>query len=583
MKTELLAPAKNLECAISAINHGADAVYIGASAFGARQNAKNSLDEIKKLVDYAHKFYVRVHVTINTILDDKELPEAQKLIYKLYDIGVDAIIIQDMGLLELDLPDIALHASTQCDNRYQEKVKFFEKTGFQRVVLARELSLSQIKKICRNSDVEIETFIHGALCVSYSGQCYLSQYIGGRSANRGECAQACRKKYSLLDEKGNYIVKNKHLLCLKDFNASKNIEELINAGVASFKIEGRLKDKNYVKNVVGFYRKLIDNYAEKTSSGKIFFDYMPDLNKTFNRGFTNYFIEERNGIFNFDTPKFVGEKVGSIEKVCNNYFVYKGEKLSPQDGLSFFDKGELRGFLVNKVDGNKIYPNKMLQIKDDTVLYRNIDVEFNNQLEHSKTCRKIKVDFDFSDNVLRAIDEDNNCVSLKIGNFESAQNIEKAKSNIIEHLKKTGESDFYCENVNLNLKNIPFIPVSKINDMRRNILGLLMDERLKNYKRPQKSTISVVPYYKKELDYRANVHNSYAKKFYEKRGAKVLEPSFEKTAKKNCELMRTKHCIKYALGRCKSTEKLYLEDEYKKKYSLEFDCKNCEMIIKAIC
>ena len=235
-KVELLAPARDKECAITAINYGADAVYIGANSFGARQNAANTLEDIKELVDYAHKFYVRVHVTINTILDDKELKEAQKLIYKLYDIGVDAIIVQDMGLLEVDLPPIALHASTQCNNRTLEKVKFLADTGFNRVILARELSKAQIKEICESTNVEIETFVHGALCVSYSGQCYLSQYIGGRSANRGECAQPCRKKYSLSDENGNYLVKNKHLLCLKDFNASSEIKELIDFGVASFKI-----------------------------------------------------------------------------------------------------------------------------------------------------------------------------------------------------------------------------------------------------------------------------------------------------------------------------------------------------------
>jgi len=579
MKIELLAPAKDKECAICAIDYGADAIYIGANAFGARQNASNNLDDIKQIVDYAHKFYVKVYVTINTILDDKEILEAQKLIFKLYDIGVDAIIVQDMGLLELDLPPIALNASTQCNNRTLEKVKFLEETGFSRVILARELSLEQIKKISENSSVEIESFIHGALCVSYSGQCYLSQSIGNRSANRGECAQPCRKKYSLLDENGKYLVKDKHLLCLKDFNASNEIAELIKAGVTSFKIEGRLKDKNYIKNVVSFYRQLIDNYAQKTSSGKIFYDFEADLNKTFNRGYTNYFLKERGEIFNFDSPKFKGEKVGKVKKVFEKYFVYDGKKLSNQDGLCFFDGKDLNGFLVNKIDGNKIFPNKNTELKEGITLYRNIDVEFNKKLDNSKTTRKIKVDFLFTDEKLIATDEDNNNVEIILEKFESATNVQKAQENIINQLKKTGETDFYVEKVELCLEQTPFIPVSKINEVRRNILELLMEKRLHNYKRPVAKEIKEIPYFEKEIDYKGNIHNSYAKLFYEKRGATVKEFSFEKQKANNAELMRTKHCIKFALNKCKSKDKLFLEDEYGKRYPLIFDCKNCEMVI----
>ena len=289
-KVELLAPAKDKETAFAAIDCGADAVYIGAPDFGARRSVPNSLEDIKEVVDYAHKFYARVHVTINTILTDEELEKAKDLIKNLYEIGVDAIIVQDMGILKLaiecELPPIPIHASTQCDNRTLERVKFFEQLGVSRVILARELSIEEIKNICKNTKVEIETFIHGALCVSYSGQCYMSYAIGGRSANRGECAQACRKKYSLIDDEGNFIAKDKYLLSLRDFNASRHIQELIKAGVKSFKIEGRLKDINYVKNVVAFYRKEIDKYTEKISSGKVNLDFEPNLNKTFNRGYT---------------------------------------------------------------------------------------------------------------------------------------------------------------------------------------------------------------------------------------------------------------------------------------------------------
>lgn len=315
-KIELLAPAKDKETAFAAIDCGADAIYIGASDFGARRAVPNSLADIKEVVDYAHKFYAKVHVTINTILSDDELEQARELIQKLYEIGVDAIIVQDTGLLQLavegKLPPIPVHASTQCDNRTLEKVKFFENIGISRVILARELSLEEIRNICANTNVEIETFIHGALCVSYSGQCYMSYAIGGRSANRGECAQACRKKYTLVDSEGNIIAKDRYLLSLKDFNASRHIEELIKAGVKSFKIEGRLKDINYVKNVVGYYRREIDKFAEKTSSGQVELDFEPDLNKTFNRGYTDYFLDARKNALTL-TPRNRLER--SLEKL----------------------------------------------------------------------------------------------------------------------------------------------------------------------------------------------------------------------------------------------------------------------------
>ena len=331
MKLELLAPAQNKQCAIAAIDYGADAVYIGANLFGARKNAANTIEDIKEIVDYAHKFYVRIYCTVNTILNDDEILRAIDLIKNLYEIGVDGLIIQDMGILELaiqnKLPPIPLYASTQCDNKTLEKVKFFDKLGIKRVILARELSLKEISNICKDTNCEIETFIHGALCVSYSGQCYLSQSIGGRSANRGECAQPCRKKYTLIDSNNKIYAENKHLLSLKDFNASEYIEKLANAGVTSFKIEGRLKDENYIKNVVGFYRQKLDKVSEKSSSGKIFFDFEPNVSKSFNRGFTDYFLDKRGKIYNFDTPKSIGEKVGKIEKVGKNYFVINNHSL----------------------------------------------------------------------------------------------------------------------------------------------------------------------------------------------------------------------------------------------------------------
>lgn len=589
-KVELLAPAKDKKTAITAINSGCDAIYIGASNFGARKKVPNSLEDIKEIVDYAHKFYVKVHVTVNTILTDDEILKAKELIQKLYDIGVDAIIVQDMGIFKLaidnKLPPIALHASTQCDNRDLEKVKFFDDMGVSRVILARELSLEKIKEICANTNAEIETFIHGALCVSYSGQCYFSHYIGGRSANRGECAQACRKKYTLVDERGNIIAKDKYLLSMKDFNASRHLESLIDAGVKSFKIEGRLKDENYVKNVVAYYRQEIDKFASKTSSGRVFLDFEPDVRKSFNRGFTDYFLDGRKRCFNFESPKSLGEKLGKITKVGKDYFEigrtdYKmaggqaGIKINSQDGLYFNGNG----CLVNKVEGKKIYPNKMDGIAVGLEVYRNFDSKFEKQLENSKIKRQIGVKFSFKNGILTVIDEDENSVNFTIDSCEKAKNPEKMKENFITQLKKTGDSDFYVEAIEIS-EEIPFMPISQINEIRRTILEKLMNERLKNYKRELQKPLKLSKFPKENLDYRANIHNQCAKEFYEKCGCEVCEMSAESGAFPK-ELMRTKHCLKFAFNMCKSPKKLFLIDEKGKKYPLMFDCKNCEMVVLA--
>ena len=584
-KTELLAPAKDLATGIAAINSGADAVYIGSSSFGARHAAANSLDDIKKLVQYAHKFNVKIHVTINTILTDQELSKAKELIEKLYEIGVDAIIVQDMGLINLaiqnKLPPIVLHASTQCDNRNINKVKFFENIGLSRVILARELSLAKIKDVCENTSTEIETFIHGALCVSYSGQCYLSYANGGRSANRGECAQPCRKKYSLTDASGNIIAKDKHLLSLKDFNASKNLEELVNIGVKSFKIEGRLKDINYVKNVVSFYRQKLDEISEKTSSGKIFFDFEPDINKSFNRGYTNYFLEKRGKCYNFLTPKMYGEKLGKVSASGSGWF--KLDKLSDinsQDGLCFFSGGELTGCLVNKTDEkNIIFINKKFTVPKGTDIFRNIDSRYEKKLTNSKITRKLGVSFEYSNGLLKAVDEDLNSFEMEIQHKEKSKNPQKMKEIFIAQLKKTGDTDFYIREININ-SEVPFMPVSEINKIRRTILNKIIDKRLYFYKREIQPPLRYVDYVKTSADYHENISNDEAEKFYENCNCKVLERAVEVEKNlKNKELMRTKHCLKYAFNMCKSPEKLFLTDEKGKKYPLKFDCKNCEMVV----
>lgn len=584
-QVELLAPAKNLEVAKAAINSGADAIYIGANEFGARKNAPNSIEDLKELVNFAHLYYVRVHVVINTILKDNELPKAIELVKNLYNIGVDAIIVQDMGLIKaaIDglLPPIQIHASTQCDNRTLEKAKFFDNIGLSRVILAREASLENIKEICENTKCEIETFIHGALCVSYSGQCYLSFANGGRSANRGECAQPCRKKYSLVDENDKVLLKDKYLLSLKDFNASANIEKLINCGVKSFKIEGRLKDINYVRNVVAYYNNLINKYAERTSSGKVFLDFEPNADKTFNRGYTDYFLNERGQCFNFLSPKSRGEKIGKVKRIFHNYFEIDA-KLNPQDGLCFIHNGEMRGFLVNKVEGNKVYPNKMDGIKTGTLLYRNFDSKFEKMLENTKSNRKIGVSFVLKDGIVTVLDEDNNTIKLALPVGEEAKNVEKMKETFFTQLNKTGDSPYYAQKIDIIDEIIPFLPVSKLNEFRREILNLLSKERLSNFKRLSQKPICYADFPKSKIDYHGNVFNNEAKMFYENCNCEVTQSAIETSQKvaTGVELMRTKHCLKFAAGICgQPCKKLYLQDQTGKKYPLKFDCKNCEMVI----
>ena len=579
MKTELLAPAKDKETAFSAIDCGADAIYIGAKSFGARKLAGNSLEDIKDVVDYAHKFWAKVFVTMNTILTDSELNNAVEMALELEKIGIDALIIQDLGLLkklsELNY-SIPLHMSTQCDNYLPEKIKFFNDMGVSRVVLARETSLEQIKKIHQeNPKLELEGFIHGALCVSMSGQCYLSQYIGGRSANRGECAQPCRKKYTVETTDGEIIKKDFYALCLKDFNTSNCITELIDAGIYSLKIEGRLKDTSYVKNIVAFYREKI---GKGVSSGRSKYSFTPNPEKSFNRGFTEYFLKERTNCFNFDSPKSKGEYLGKVIEVKKDCFKIKtNKKLNTQDGLFFNNDG----CSVNKVVNNYIYPNKTLKIEIGDVVFRNFDSEFEKELT-KPVKRQIAVNVKTESNLLTIIDEDNISITKVLPTGEKANNAEKMKETFSKQLSKTGDSDFYIEDIEIN-SEIPFMPVSEINQFRRTLFEELMEKRIEYYNNNIKETqkpLKFIPYFLKEVDYRANIHNESAKQFYEQCGAKVLEPSLEsRVPNRQVALMRCKHCIKFALNLCKSPKNLVLKDEFGKTYPLKFDCKNCEMSV----
>ncbi|MDD3594544.1 MAG: U32 family peptidase [Candidatus Gastranaerophilales bacterium] len=593
-KIELLAPAKDAQIAKSAINFGADAVYIGAEKFGARSKAGNSIREIEELISYAHQYSAKIYITLNTILTDKEIPEAQKLIYKLYDIGADAIIIQDIGLLEIDLPPISLHASTQMNNDSLEKILFLQDTGIKRVVLPREFSLEQIKEISSKTDIELEYFIHGALCVSYSGQCYMSCANGGRSANRGECAQPCRKTYTLLDENSNILIKDKYLLSLKDFNLSDNLLELLDAGVTSLKIEGRMKDEPYVKNVVAYYRKKLDYIFEsseylKSSDGIVNFDFEPDLNKSFNRGFTKYFLFKREkNLINQDTPKALGEKIGTVVKIEKDKFTVKTDKtLSNGDGVCFFTKDkELKGTLINNVKENIITVQNISGIEPGTIIYRNFDIKFEKALKNSSTTRKIPAQITVEDGLILKITDGTNTVDVQIQQeFEKAQKEEGALNNIKKQLSKSGGGIFEITEVTINLKEIPFISINTLNEIRRELFAALQNLRIGNNTPKGEARVDNAKNYPiEELDYSANIHNKYAENFYLKHGCTIVEKALESTsAIKDKKLMTTKFCLKSHLGKCGSNKLNWsLIDEKKQKYKLIFNCQKCQMEIYSI-
>lgn len=596
---ELLAPAKNLECGIEAINHGADAVYIGAPRFGARAAAGNSLADIEALVQYAHLYNVRIYVTVNTILRDDELKETEAMIWDLYRVGVDALIVQDMGLTQLNLPPIPLHASTQMDNRTVEKVRFLADAGFRQVVLARELSVNEISRIhAACPDTLLEVFIHGALCVSYSGQCYVSEACFGRSANRGECAQFCRLQFDMTDADGKVIEKGKHLLSLKDMNQSDNLEELLDAGASSLKIEGRLKDVSYVKNVTAYYRQKLDALFKRrkeyvrASSGSVKLAFRPQLDKSFSRGFTDYFAHGRNpGIFSFNTPKSLGEEVGTVKEIRGNYLTVAGVKaFSNGDGLCYLDaQGRLQGFRVNRVENNKLFPQEMPRIKPKTVLYRNFDQEFDRIMQKKSAERKLTVDVSLAENnfgfTLTMCDEDGNSVSMAL-----SKNKELARTpqhdNLINQLGKLGNTPFVPRNIEVDLSENWFIPSSELAELRRATVEKLLSLRRINYHRELwRMPETEHPYPQKELTYLGNVMNKEAAAFYQKHGVEKIAPAFEVEHPEGAALMFCKHCLRYSMGWCPVHHKVkspyrepyYLVSGDGKKFRLQFDCKNCQM------
>ncbi|WEF26193.1 U32 family peptidase [Klebsiella aerogenes] len=607
---ELLSPARDAGIAREAILHGADAVYIGGPGFGARHNASNSLSDIANLVPFAHRFGAKVFVTLNTILHDDELEPAQRLITDLYETGVDALIVQDMGIMELDLPPIELHASTQCDIRSVEKAKFLSDAGFSQIVLARELNLDQIHAIHEHTDATIEFFIHGALCVAYSGQCYISHAQTGRSANRGDCSQACRLPYTLKDDQGRVVAYEKHLLSMKDNDQTANLAALIDAGVRSFKIEGRYKDMSYVKNITAHYRQMLDRIIEdrgdlaRSSAGRTEHFFIPSTDKTFHRGSTDYFVNARKGdIGAFDSPKFIGLPVGEVLKVSKDHLdVAVTDPLTNGDGLNVMIKREIVGFRANTVEKigenrYRVWPNEMPadlhKVRPHEALNRNLDHNWQQALLKTSSERRIAVDITLSgwqeQLVLTMTCEDGISVTHTLdGEFAEATQAEKALANLRDGVAKLGQTIYYPREVQINLAPL-FVPNSQLNQLRREAAEMLDQVRLDAWQRGTRKPVSVPPpvYPETHLSFLANVYNHKARAFYQRYGVQLIDAAYEAHEEKgDVPVMITKHCLRFAFNLCPKQAKgsikswkatpmqLIHGDEV---LTLKFDCRPCEM------
>ena len=605
---ELLSPARNLDCGLAAVDHGADAVYIGAARFGARAAAGNSIEDIARLVDYAHTYYVRIYATVNTLLRDDELAATEQLIHQLWQAGVDALIVQDMGITRLNLPPIPLHASTQMDNRTVEKVRFLSEAGFRQVVLARELSLDDIARIhqaCPQTSLEV--FVHGALCVSYSGQCYVSQACFGRSANRGECAQFCRLPFNLVDADGRTIARNKHLLSLKDLNQSERLEQLLDAGASSLKIEGRLKDVSYVKNVTAAYRQKLDEILARrqeyvrASSGTCRYTFRPQLDKSFSRGFTNYFLDGRTrDIASFDTPKSLGEEMGTLKEQRAGCLTVAGVKpFHNGDGLCYLDeRGQLQGFRINRVEGNRLYPalpaGQVPRIAPRTPLYRNFDQEFERLLARPSAERKIRLHWRLWETAtgfaLGATDDEGHRAVLSFPYDKQPARTPQA-ANIRAQLAKLGNTPFEAQDeADVELTAEWFLPSSVLSDWRRQVVQRLLDVRRIGYRRelsPRHETHH--PYLADSLTYLGNVMNGQARQFYLSHGVHRIAPAYEAQAVPEAALMFCRHCLRFSMGWCPTHQKgrspyrepYYLVSTDGRRFRLSFDCKNCQMKVYA--
>ena len=630
---ELLAPARDVEIGRQAILHGADAVYLGGPVFGARANAANSVADIAKLVEFAHRYHARIFTTINTILHDAELEEARKLVWQLYDAGVDALIIQDMGLLEMDLPPIQLHASTQCDIRTVEKAKFLADSGFSQLVLARELTVEEITAVhaAVGNSATIEYFIHGALCVAFSGQCYISHAETGRSANRGDCSQACRLPYTLTDQSGAVVAFDKHLLSMKDNNQSGNLEHLIDAGVRSFKIEGRYKDMAYVKNITAHYRILLDEIMEqrgeftRASSGTTRHYFRPDPDRNFHRGSTDYFASGRKiDIGAFDSPKFIGQPIGHVVAVNDKSIdIQTSDELNNGDGLNFMRKREVVGLHVNRAekvfskgvhskgDGQAVYRvfpkdpiNSYGGLKAGLPMHRNRDHAWDMALTKESAERRIGVWLTLTEwmegDVLKGLqlsltDEDGIATTAQVEiKLEQAKQPDTAVDSIKTHLGKLGGTDYSALGLNVHLSQPWFVPASTLNGMRREAIEALNAARIAAWQRPlRKEPVQpYVEYPEKSLSFLANVYNDKAREFYKKHGVQMIAAAYEAHEEAGeVPVMITKHCLRFSFNLCPKQAKGVkgVQGQVKaepmvlvngdQKYTLKFDCKPCEMHI----
>ncbi|RRD58527.1 U32 family peptidase [Comamonadaceae bacterium OH2545_COT-014] len=624
---ELLSPARDADIGIEAINHGADAVYIGGPSFGARTSASNSVADIERLARHAHRFGARVFVTLNTILRDDELEPARRLVRQFHDAGVDALIVQDMGLLALDLPPIQLHASTQCDIRTPEKARFLQDAGFSQIVLARELTLAQIAAVQQalgaglapeRSAAAIEFFIHGALCVAYSGQCYISHAHTGRSANRGDCSQACRLPYQVLDAQGRFVAHDKHVLSMKDNNQSGNLAALVDAGVRSFKIEGRYKDMGYVKNITAHYRRLLDDILDarpdlaRASSGRCTYTFTPDPGQNFNREFTDYFVNGRQqGIGAFDSPKNPGQPIGHVTRTGADHFDVQldapAATLANGDGLCYYDlQQELVGAQANRVEALggglwRVFPkdpvSRLHDLRKGTVINRNRSMDWVRTLEKKSADRRIGVWLTLSEAPgglqLSATDEDGHSASAFAAlPHQPPRDAAAASGKLREALARLGDTLFTPIDITLALPRPWFVPASVANQLRRDAAAALEAARLAAWQRPPRARPVEPParYPEDTLTYLANVHNHAARDFYARHGVQVIAAAYESHEEEGeVSLMITKHCVRYSLSLCPKqakgvtgvqgavrAEPLQLVNG-SEKLTLRFDCKPCEM------
>lgn len=626
---ELLAPAANVEVAVAAVNAGADAVYMGGPAFGARIRAGNSLQDLERAVHYAHRYAARCFLTLNTLIYEEQMPQALRLAWQAYEMGVDALLIQDMGLIEAGLPPIELHASTQCHITTPEKARFLESVGFTRLVLGRELSLDEIRRIAGSVQAQIETFVHGALCVSYSGQCYMSCYMNGRSGNRGECSQSCRLPYDLRNGEGRVLHKNRYLLSMKDLCADRFMEDLVDAGVNCLKIEGRLKDAVYVRNITSYYRRRLDGilssrpWTERPSQGKTVCGRSPDLQKSYHRAYTEFNLSGKRGNWAvFDTPKATGEQVGrvlSVEK--HNPGRYAGMVLrilpdapdtisfSAGDGLCFYGKdGKLYGRNLERFERKgKEFLLIMQGMEEDSelpeagsVLFRNRDTEFENLWRQAKISRKISVDIRVDTDRLLAEMSDAYGHSVKVAinaeKVQPAKNPESAGEMLRNAFAKLGDTAYEAHKVEVSGGREIFLPVAVLNECRRQLVSALDKIREEAYApKPARfrsqDSMSYPDMTDGKLDYRANVANSWAERFYAEHGARCVQKAFELLSAQEREkpgqlLMVCKHCIRYQLGQClkERPEAAYRGDLYlcygRHKFALHFDCVRCRMEVR---